>query len=134
MFAGQSGFASRLSVRPGRDRSRTSAPITADRPAKRRTSLAAQPRIEPGAVSRAQRRQQQLRHCAHRPLAQIGKHAVQLLVEERVDKEFSILAMQIPIDPHHSKLEVRLTVVAHAIIDDPAPRSVVRPGGQDGRL
>ena len=59
---------------------------------------------------------------------------MQLFMEERIDKKLSIFAMQITVYPDHSALEVCLAVVAHTIVDNPTPRSVIRSGGQDGRL
>lgn len=59
---------------------------------------------------------------------------MQLLVEERIDEKLAVLLMQVLIDADDASLEIRLAVMAHTIVDDPAPWSVVCPCRQHRRL
>ena len=78
-------------------------------------------RVQPAAISSAQRRQQQRGQCADGPLAKVGKEPVKLLVEERIDQALTIASVQGAIDADDAPFVVDVAVVAHAVINDPAP-------------
>ena len=59
---------------------------------------------------------------------------MQLLMKERVDEKFSIFSMQVFVDAYNAAFEVSLAVIAHPVVDDPAPWSVNCSCGKSGGL
>jgi len=80
-------------------------------------------RVKPVAISLAQRGQKQPGHARDGALSEIGEQTMEFLMEERVNEKLTVATMHRMIDADDATLKVDVAVIAHAVVDDPAPSS-----------
>ena len=83
-------------------------------------------RVKPIAISLAQSGQKQPGHARDGAFAEVGEQTMEFLVEKRVNEKLTVATMHRMIDADDATLKVDVAVIAHAVVDDPAPSSSPR--------